>query len=185
MALQEDLLAFLDTETTGLEEGVEEVCEIATIITDLNLKEVARIEMKVQVEKVVPPQVAAINGYDKQVWEEEAKPFSVWMDWISKQVSFGHVAIPIGHNVGYDYNMIKLKYYKPKKKFFPLSYHKVDTVGFALVLRMVGILKSDNLKLATVTKALNIKHENTHRAMSDCEASKALFEMVVGRLTPF
>jgi DNA polymerase III alpha subunit (gram-positive type) len=181
MPVTESFLAFLDTETTGLTPGHDEVIEIATILTDWDLKEISRIEMKVKVTSPnkITPDVAKINGYNEEVWMKEARPFMEWQAWLNKHVPFGHVAVPVGHNVSFDREMIDLGYYKPCARFCPLSYHKVDTVSLAGVMKIAKIIDVPNLKLATVAPALGIAKEQKHRAMDDCELSKKILEYAV------
>lgn len=176
--IQQTILAFIDTETGGLTAGVHPVLEIATILTDFDLKEIARIELKVKPRAgdKIDPQAARINGYTPEGWKD-AKPFAEYSTWLAKHVPYGTIAIPVGHNVGFDRDMIDLGYYKPTGKFCPLSYHKIDTVGIAAALQVAGKIKPMNLKLASVAEAMGIKNAAAHRAMGDCETSMKIFTM--------
>lgn len=71
----ENYLAFLDTETGGLTPGKDPVIEIATILADLEGKELARFESKISLRPgdVVSPEAAKINGYSPDVWSREAR----------------------------------------------------------------------------------------------------------------
>lgn len=176
MPVTESFLAFLDTETTGLEPGWDEVIEIATILTDMELNEIDRFHAKTKFMKPITAEAAKVNGFDAEVWKREAVSFSTWQAWIGAKVPYGHVAIPVGHNVGFDREMIDLRYYKAHGKFCPLSYHKIDTVALAMAMRVAGLLGDvPNVKLTTVTTALGIKHE-AHRAMGDCLAAMEIFK---------
>jgi len=183
MPITEDFLAFLDTETTGLTPGHDEVTEIATILTDWDLKEISRIEMKVRVmePQKITPEVRKINGYDEEVWLKEARPFYEWQNWLSKHVPYGHVACPVGHNAGFDREMIDLLYYKKLggNKFCPLSFHLIDTVSLAGVMKIAKVIDVPNLKLSTVAPALGVQAVQKHRAMDDCELAKKILEYTV------
>lgn len=178
MPVTEDYLAFLDTETGGLTPGKSCVIEVATVLTDLRLVEVGRFEAKIKLRHgdVVGEEAAKINGYDAELWEEEGVPFSEYQDWLERKIPRGSVAIPVGHNVGFDRDMIDLGYYKPSRRFCPLSYHKVDTVGIAMALKIAGVIDVPNVKLTTVSAALGIEHGKAHSAMADLLVSKAIFE---------
>lgn len=178
MGVTESFLAFLDTETGGLVPGRDPIIEIATILTDMNLKELARFEAKIQLRggDVVSPEAAAINGYDPEIWAREAVPFQEYIDFLIQRIPRGHVAVPIGHNVGYDRDMIEQGYYKPRRLFLPLGYRKVDTVSLCMVLRTSGMIDVPDVKLPTITKALGIEHGRAHSAMADCLAAKAIYE---------
>ena len=179
MPVSEDFLAFLDTETGGVTPGKDPVIEIATILTDHQFHEIDRIEMKVQLRPgdVVQPEAARVNGYTPEAWAKEARPFGEWKAWLSRRVPYGSVAIPVGHNVGFDRDMIDLGYYKPQ--FCPLSYRKIDTLTLAMCLRLSGSIHVADVKLGTVAKALGIEHANAHGAMSDALAAKGIFELAL------
>ncbi len=175
----EDMLAFIDTETGGLIPGKHGIVEIAAILTNLDMKEISRFEAKTHVDREVTPEAARINGYSKEVWDKEAVPFSQFQQWLKKHIPFGHLALPVGHNVSFDRDMIDLGYYKPTGMFCPLSYHKVDTVAFSVALKAAGLVNVENVKLTTMSKALGIKHEAQHRAMSDCEVSMEIYRRFI------
>lgn len=173
MALIEDYLAFVDTETSGLIPGLHRVIEVATILTDLQLQEIARFDARIEVpdDHIVSDEAAAINGFDRELWRSTSIPFEAYVRFL-RCIPYGHVAIPVGHNVGFDRDMLRSHY---GKRFFPLSYHQIDTVGLACAMKVAGIFKSENLKLTTITEALGIPHTVKHRAMSDCEAARGIF----------
>jgi len=175
--IKETMLAFLDTETGGLMPGRHPVLEIATILTDFKLKEIARMEMKITPRPgdEIDPAAARVNGYRPELWLD-AVSFSVWQDWLSRHFPYGTVAIPVGHNVKFDRDMIDLGYYKNHKRFCPLSYHMIDTVSIACALKVSGRINPPNLKLKSVAEALGIKNPAEHRAMGDCETSMKIFK---------
>jgi exodeoxyribonuclease-1 len=185
MPVRETMLAFLDTETTGLVAGTDEVVEIATILTDLDMREIARFEAKIRTERKPPPEVAAINGWDEAVWAREAVDFGCWMRWLKQRIPFGEVAIPVGANVGFDRAIIADMYYPSHltpRTFFPLSYRCVDVCALGLVMKLAGPWADiPNCKL--VTLAARVGHTHTaHRAMGDVEATMAVYRTVMDGL---
>jgi DNA polymerase III alpha subunit (gram-positive type) len=181
MPVREAFLAFVDTETGGTTPGKDPVIEVATILTDLKRREIARFESKIQLRAgdVVSAEAAAINGYTAEVWAREARPFSTYINFLKAHVPYGTVAIPVGHNVGFDRDMIDLGYYKPMRAFCPLSYRKADTLSLAMALRCAGVIECEDLKLVTVAKAMGIETPAAHRAMADCETAKTIFERAI------
>lgn len=181
MPVTESYFAFLDTETGGVVPGKDPVIEIATILTDLKRVEIARFDAKIKlrVGDTVQPAAAAINGYDPAVWAKEAVPFHQYVQFLKRNIPYGSVAIPVGHRVPFDREMIDVGYYKPMQLFNPLGYRMADTLSMAMALRCAGVIEVENLQLATVAKALGIPTPASHRAMGDCETAKAVFERCV------
>ncbi len=181
MALMEDYLGFLDTETGGLVPGKFPVIEVACIITDMKLKEVARFEKKIRLRKgdVVGPKAAAMNGYTPEVWAKEAVPMQTFMDFLSYRIPRGHVAVPIGHNIQFDIDMLREGYFSPIHQFFPFSFRKVDTIAIAMAMKVSGMIDVPNVKLTTVSEALGIEHSKAHTAMADVEVCKEMFQRTV------
>jgi DNA polymerase III epsilon subunit-like protein len=183
MGVKESFYAFLDTETTGVNPGTDEVIEIATILTDLQYKEIARFDQKIQfTHSKMTPEAAKVNGYKPEVWCYEARPFYEYQAFLTKHIPYGHVATMVAHNADFDRSMIDLGYYKPYGKFFPISYHKICTMSISLLLRAAGIIDVPDVKLATVCAALKIPHVDAHRAMGDLEASRKIYEFAIGVL---
>jgi DNA polymerase III epsilon subunit-like protein len=133
---------------------------------------------------LVSTEAAKINGYDAEVWKREAKPFDDFKIFLTRKLPMGSVAIPVGHNVGFDRDMIDLSYYKKggRNQFLPLSYRKVDTIALAMTLRVAGVIDVPDVRLGTIAAALGIPAGKAHTAMDDCLVAKALFERFVAFL---
>lgn len=174
----EAFYAFEDIETTGLKKGHDEVCEIAVYLTDLNFKKVATFDKRIQFDhSKMTREAAEKNGYDPKVWAYEAVPFYEFSTWLDKWVPYPNVAIPVGHNVEFDYDILDHRYYKPSNKFFRLSYSKICTLQIARTLKSAGVISVPDCKLETVCEALKIKVEGPqHRAWPDMMRAKAIFD---------
>lgn len=181
MPITEDFLIYEDTETTGLVPGQDEVCEIASLLMDLNGHEISRFHQKIQFEhSKMKPEAQAKNGYDPKVWAYEARPFYEYQAWLEKHIPFGHVAIAIGQNPYFDRGILNDRYFKPYGKFFKWSYHCIDVAGLALAMKLAGVIDVPNVKLATVAEALKLPIQPSHRAWDDLMAVKGIFEFAMG-----
>ncbi len=168
----------LDVETTGTIPGRDQVVEIASMLLDINFKEVSRFHAKIQFDgSKMTPEAAAINGYDPKIWASEAVPFFKWQAWLSKYLPFGHLAIPIAHNAPFDCDMIEQGYYKPYGKFCPIAYERLCTLTISRLLKAAGVIDVPNCKLDTVCEALKIKVEGpSHSAWPDMMRALKIFE---------
>ncbi len=127
------------------------------------------------------PEAAAKNGYDPKVWSQEAVPFYKYQAWMERHIKFGQVAVPVGHRVEFDRNILNERYFRPTGAFFKWSYRMIDTTGLAMTLKAAGVIKCESVRLEEVAKALDFKPEGEfHRAMADLQMSKKIFEFCVG-----
>ncbi len=176
MPVHESKLIFFDTETTGLRPGHDEVVEIASIMTDLKLREVSRFEARIQFDETkITPEAAKVNGYNPEEWAD-AVPFQEWKDWLQRLCPRGNVAIGVGQNPRFDRDMIDFFYYKPA--FFPMSYHVIDVAAFSLAMKVAGVIEVPNVRLETMMEVFKLGKQ-THRALGDCEAVLAIFKAIV------
>lgn len=183
MPVTESFLAIIDTETTGLSVD-DQIIELACILTDFKLAEVGRFHARFKPTRPVHPEAAAKNGYDPAVWDREAVPFLRFVEWCKPpRIPFGHVAVPVGHNVGFDQPKIELAYKATGASFCPISRRGIDTMSIALVLRLAGVLRCENVRLETIARAMDLPLP-THRAMADAETVRAVLARAVDLLGP-
>jgi DNA polymerase III epsilon subunit-like protein len=121
-----------------------------------------------------------VNHYDPEVWDREAKPFTVWQKWLDDEISSrfgprGHVAIGFGHNAAFDRGIVDQYYYKPSRRFFPISYHCIDTATVGMMMKLAGVIDVPNVKLATLMEALGLGVQS-HQAMGDCIGAMEVFK---------
>lgn len=176
MPIKENYLLFLDTETGGLVPGKSPVIEVAAILARMDGSEIARYASKILLEEgqAVDYEAAAVNGYNKDLWLKEGRPFHQFREWLKTKIPFGSVAIAVGHNVRFDRDMIDLGYYKPARLFCPISYRTIDTQAIAMILRFSGKVQVEDVKLGTIARALGLE-KSFHAALADCEAARDIY----------
>lgn len=181
----ESAYCFEDIETTGLRKGHDEVVEIACLLVDAkSFREMGRFHKKIQFDhSKMTPEAAAVNGYDPKAWAYEAVPFFEFQAWLDKLLPYPQVAIPVGHNLEFDYGIIDERYYKPQGKFFRWSRSGICTVAISRTLKAAGIIQTPDCKLETVCDALHIQVDGGwHSAWPDMMRSKAIFDFHQGIL---
>lgn len=167
-------LCFFDSETGGLNPVDHDMVELAAIVTDCTGKEIlAKYAQKVIPKKPVHPKAAAVNGYDPKVWAKEAIPIEKAMERISY---LSRQAVFVAHNAPFDWDFLTDALKANGFKWCG-SYHRIDTVALATPLLHHGLV--ENLKLATLTRELGIKHEDTHTAYGDVKALRGLYVMLM------
>jgi len=185
MPVQESFLIFEDIETTGLVPGKDEPIEIASLLTDLQMKEVARFHEKIKFDHLkMTPEAAAINHYDPKEWAFDAVPYYEYDHWLLKHIPYGHVATPVGSNPKYDREILWKKFYEPSNGFFKWGLRVIDVGAIAMALRIAGVIKVENVKLGTVAQAMGVATGVSHSAWDDMLAVKGIFEKFLEMVKP-
>jgi len=163
--------AFIDTETTGLDQNEGEIIEIA-IVREYPSGISDRWSTKVRPQHIetAEPEALAVNGYTPEAWEG-APTF----DQIAEQVKHRLTdVICIGHNVAFDCEFIEAEMRRVgiKVRF----YHKIDTVTLAqehLVPCGLRSLSFDNIR-----RFLGWPLEGRHAALEDTVDCQRLYHLL-------
>lgn len=185
MPVKETMLIFVDTETTGLVPGKDEPIEIASLLTDLQMKEIARFHEKIQFDhSKMTPEAAAVNHYDPKEWAFDAVPYYEYEHWLQKHIKFGEVATPVGANPKFDREILWKRYYEATNGFFKWGLRVIDIGAIAMALRVAGTIQVENVKLGTVAQAMGVETGMAHSAWDDMMAVKGIFEKFVEMVKP-
>lgn len=180
-----------DTETTGLDERVDQILSLAWILLDEDLNEISRKQYFAFPDDhvVVTPEAAAINGYTRELWEERGAvtqaelAILIAQDWKHLEL-FG--AKPLGHNVGFD-----LKFLDELGRTYPvlqaarkraLHYHSVDTLALMPSLDAAHRIRGQKYSLGPLAARWGVPLTNAHDSMADIEATVEVYRRLVAVL---
>ena len=164
-------LAFIDTETTGLDPNKAAILEIAIIRVEEGV-EVDRYHtfVKPTKEEMVNanPKALTINGYDPEKWEDAPSIEEV----AGRVVAILGNCTLVGHNVSFDESMVKAVFLRHgiNKK---IPYHKIDTV--TLVFEHLFPIGLKRASLDSVRDFLGWDKKNAHTALKDTEDVMGLY----------
>jgi oligoribonuclease (3'-5' exoribonuclease) len=182
--VSEFVFAFMDCEFGGLDPELHDITEVAVILTDYRLAELASGEWKVRArEDRITPEAAEISGYTTDGWKQ-ALPLRQVLTEIGTLLPKGRTAVPAGQNVRMDVQFLERAYRRCKMPF-PFDYHVIDlaTLFYAWSLVAGETVAALSLRQAAVSAGL-VDGAVPHRAMADARLTLETFRHYVGRLAP-
>lgn len=173
-------LAFLDTETTGLQAGYHEVIEIA-IIKEGVTKVEPPIHMRIKPEHIGRADAKAleINGFAKNahLWDDAKTMREVGPRLLDALAG----CVIVGHNVKFDLEMLKGHLHMAGVNPGALPYHAVDTV--TLMFEHLVPCGVTDVSLKNAREFFGWPMEGAHTALKDTEDARRLYHLLV-RATP-
>ena len=182
--MTEFAFAFLDCEFGGFDPDVHDITEIAVIVTDYRLAELAAAEWKVRARpERVGAEAAAMSGYDAETWSREAVPVRQALSEFAALLPAGKTVVPAGQNVRMDVIFLE-RAYRACEMPWPFDYHVIDlaTLYYAWSLVAGETLPALSLRQAANAAGL-VKGPVPHRAMADARLTLESFRHYVGRLS--
>jgi oligoribonuclease (3'-5' exoribonuclease) len=183
--LPEFSFAFLDCEFGGLDPEQHDITEIAAIVTDYRLVELARGAWKVHARpERITAEAAEMQGYDAGVWAAEAVPLRQALSELAALIPAGRTVVPAGQNVRMDVQFLE-RAYRACDLAWPFDYHVIDlaTLYYAWSLVEGETVPALSLRQAA-TQAGLVDGTVPHRALADAELTLETFRHYVGRLAP-
>jgi len=167
-------LAFLDTETTGLDPQTHEIIEIA-IITEYRSGRVYEWHTKIKPAHIerAHPKALEVNGYSEEAWAD-APTFDQVAVEIGRRLSD---VVVVGHNVPFDLDMVNVGL-KRAGVTARISYHKIDTVTLAYEHLVPCGLQS--VSFDHIRKFLGWSQDGAHTALKDTRDARRLFHLLRG-----
>ena len=175
--------AFMDCEFGGLDLERHDITEIAVIVTDYRLAELASAEWKVRARpERVSREAAELQGYDAQTWEREAVPLRQALTELKALLPAGKTVVPSGQNVRMDVAFLE-RGYQSCEIPWPFDYHVIDlaTLYYSWSLVAGEVVPALSLRQAANAAEL-VKGPVPHRAMADARLTLETFRHYVGRL---
>ncbi len=176
--------AFMDCEFGGLDPELHDITEVAVIITDYRLAELASGEWKIRGRpERITPEAAAISGWSAEAWADAA-PVRQALSGLVELLPARKTIVPAGQNVRMDVQFLE-RAFKRCEIPYPFDYHVIDlaTLFYAWSLVIGEPVATLSLRQAAATAGL-IDGPIPHRAMADTRLTLESFRHYVGRLAP-
>jgi len=176
--------AFLDCEFGGLDPELHDITEVAVVVTDYRLAELASNEWKIRSRpERITAEAAAISGYTAEAWKN-ALPIRQVLAELVDLLPAGKTVVPAGQNVRMDVQFLE-RAFRNCAVPYPFDYHVIDlaTLFYAWSLVAGETVAALSLRQAAVTAGL-IEGSVPHRAMADTRLTLEAFRHYVGRLAP-
>lgn len=156
----------LDIESTGFDTSIDQVIEIAAVKFEGD-KIIDTFETFINPGIPIPPIINHITG----IKDEDVKNAPTLESVKAKLEEFMGEAPIVGHNIDFDVNFLRAK-------GVSLTGPLYDTLQLSMIL-LPGLA---SYSLDTLVRNLKLKHENTHRAMSDTMACYGLFCVLLEKI---
>jgi oligoribonuclease (3'-5' exoribonuclease) len=172
----------MDCEFGGLDPELHDITEIAVIVTDYRLAELARGEWKVLARaERISEEGAAIGGYSEEAWQG-APPLRQVLGELSELMPANALVVPAGQNVRMDVAFLERGYRRCQIPF-PFDYHVIDLVTLFYTWSLISgeRVAALSLRQAALTAGL-IENAVPHRAMADATLTLETFRHFIGRL---
>ena len=182
--MAEFAFAFLDCEFGGLDPELHDITEVALIVTDYRLVELAQGEWRVNARPDrITKEAADIFGYDAELWAK-APPIRQVLQEVTDLLPKGKTIVPAGQNVRMDVNFLE-RAWKSCDMPYPFDYHVVDlaTLFYSWSLVAGETIQSLSLRQAATSAGL-LDGSTPHRAMADTRLTLDTFRHYIGRLAP-
>jgi DNA polymerase-3 subunit epsilon len=174
--------AFIDCEFGGLDPEQHDITEVALIVTDYRLAELASGEWKIRARAHrITPEAAAISGYRAEDWEGAPHLREVLAE-LDALLPSGKTIVPAGQNVRMDVSFLE-RAYRAIERPYPFDYHVIDLATLFYTWSLVAGEQAAALSLRqAATQAGLIDGPVPHRAMADVRLTLDTFRHYVGRL---
>ena len=176
-------LAFVDTETTGLNPDEHEILSIGIVLVSQNWPDdgkpnfeiIDEVEIKIKPEHIenADPVALRVNKYDPADWVF-AYTLNEGMKIFAEKTKD---AIMVSHNLAFDYGFVDKEFRKTGIEN-KMHYHKLDTISIAFA-KLHGDKNIDKFSLRNLTEHFGILNKNAHTALADTRATFELYKKLM------
>jgi len=179
--MKKHYLAFLDTESTGLDSEKHELISIGVVLVSQDwsgrhpvFEKIEEFELKIKPERIEDADSVAlrVNKYDPADWVF-AYTLPEAMKILAKKTKD---AIMVSHNVAFDFMFIDKAFRKTGIEN-TMHYHKLDTISIAFAkLHSADI---ERFSLRNLCEHFGIENKNAHTALADANATFLLYKKLL------
>ncbi len=182
--MKQQRLAFIDTETTGLDVERHEIIEIGCVLVEQDwdtedgvpsFRVFDEFDIKIKPEQLgtADPVSLRVNGYTNEEWVDAISKEEAMKLFSEKTVG----AIMVGHNVSFDSAFLD-KVLKSTGYGNQMHYLKLDTISIAFAkLNLNETIEKYSLR--SLCEYFGIANEHSHRALSDARATFELYKKLI------
>lgn len=153
----------IDTETTGLSHYSNEIIEIAAIRIE-NGKIINQFQTLVKPHNVISPSITRITGITNEMVKNSPDILDVLPDFLQ----FIGDSPLVGHNITFDLRFLNSY----------LDENLTNLLADTMLIARKKLPNLDNHKLETIVRHLNITDHQDHRALSDCNITNEVYELL-------
>lgn len=177
---------FFDTETTGLPppcpamvDQWPRLVELAWLLTDAHGAVLRQDSAIIRPEGYrIPQRVTNIHGISTQLAYENGSRLSLVLERFSEALRFSHMLI--GHNIDYDYRVIRAEYFRKKISTLLDQYPRFCTMKSPKIIEFCKVMRGDNKPkwpgLAELYQYLfEERYHDPHNAYADAKACAECF----------
>lgn len=162
--IEEAVFTFIDVETTGLSPRTARVCEVAAL-SFCGADRVGGLAELVNPGGPIPPEVSRIHG----ITDAMVKDSPAFGGVAPRLLALLENSVVVAHNAEFDLAFLSMEFERVGLKFPRLPV--VDTL---ILARKHWKFKSN--RLGNIAAELNISCEGWHRALSDVQMTRKIFE---------
>ncbi|OGS12571.1 MAG: hypothetical protein A2234_06280 [Elusimicrobia bacterium RIFOXYA2_FULL_58_8] len=167
LKIEDAVFTYIDVETTGLSPRTARVCEVAAI-SFMGAQRLGTLAELVNPGCPIPAQCTGVHGITNEMVENSPAFGAV----APRLLAMLENSVIVAHNAAFDMGFLRMEFEAVGLKFPDRPV--LDTLALA---RKGWKFKSN--RLGNIAAELNIPNENWHRALSDVEMTRKIFDYFV------